>query len=194
MSAFGSISTSTQPVVDEEPPTLQLLAADGDLDQLRLALESKASVADDAINAVDDNGLCPLTSAASYGHADVVAYLLSMGARCDIQDEDGDMPLHSCHNAECARLLLGREDCNPAQANSEGMTAEDMHSQELEQIVLDNTVINVQMNSEGTEAVSTKQEDVEIDEETQADMDRLGLLVAALAEDRERRTSNGVVA
>lgn len=190
MSAFGSISTSTQPTdEEEEPPTLQLLAADGDLDQLRRFLESKASVIDDAINAVDDNGLCPLTSAASYGHAEVVAFLLSMGARCDITDDDGDTPLHSCHNVECATLLLGREDCNPAQQNSEGMTAEHMHAQELEQIMLDNTVINVHMNSEGTKPVSTKQDDVEIDEETQAEMDRLQLLVAALAEDRASRDS-----
>ena len=181
MAAFGSIITTTE----EELSTLQVLAADGELETLQTMLPPSSSTTD-LVNALDDNGLSPLASAASYGQAAVVAFLLSVGARCDVQDEDGDTPLHTCANAECALLLLGREDCNPNQLNNEGQRAETVHQEELTQLINDTTVVSIHMNEDGSGARSTTEENTAAqDPETMADLERLRLLVNTLAEVRE---------
>ena len=182
MAAFGTFTTTN---TAEEPTTLQVLAADGELETLQTMLPPSSSTTD-LVNALDDNGLSPLASAASYGQAAVVAFLLSVGARCDVQDEDGDTPLHTCANAECALLLLGREDCNPNQLNNEGQRAETVHQEELTQLINDTTVISIHMNEDGSGAQSTTKENTAAqDPETMADLERLRLLVNTLAEVRE---------
>ncbi len=182
MAAFGTFTTTN---TAEEPSTLQVLAADGELETLQTMLPPSSSTTD-LVNALDDNGLSPLASAASYGQAAVVAFLLSVGARCDVQDEDGDTPLHTCANAECALLLLGREDCNPNQLNNEGQRAETVHQEELTQLINDTTVISIHMNEDGSGAQSTTKENTAAqDPETMADLERLRLLVNTLAEVRE---------
>ena len=58
------------------------------------------------VNDQDTYGYSALHAAASYGHADVLAYLISKGGDVNIRDIDGDTPLHACDSAECAALLL----------------------------------------------------------------------------------------
>ena len=45
-------------------------------------------------------------AAASYGHADLLRWLLAAGASAVIVDTDGDTPLHVCETPECAVALL----------------------------------------------------------------------------------------
>ena len=183
---FGSTTTtSTEATLQEEDvPTLQVLAADGDLASLQARLSNSTP---DIVNAVDDSGLSPLASAASYGHAPVVEFLLSIGARCDIQDEDGDSPLHACNNVACAVLLLACDDCNPTLKNSEGVIAQALHEQELEELVMDTTVITVRIDESGQPVQSEPETKADIDPETLADLDRLRLLVNTLKEDERSR-------
>ena len=188
---FGSVQAPPT-AATEEAPSLQVLAADGDLEALQLIFSatsssSSSSSSESLSNAVDDNGLCPLASAASYGQAAVVSFLLSVGARCDIQDEDGDTPLHACTNSECALLLLAREDCNPNLQNKEEKTAEQMHQEELTQLINDTTVISIQMNEDGSAAKTTEENTAEQDPEIMADLERLRLLVNTLVAEREER-------
>ena len=49
---------------------------------------------------------CGSHAASSYGHPQVVSFLVEHGADVHAQDEDGDTPLHACESVECARLLL----------------------------------------------------------------------------------------
>ena len=158
---FGSVGTPQPLDEDVETPSIQTLAADGNLELLKTIINKTN------INTIDDNHLTALTSASSYGHANVVAYLLSMGAHCDMQDEDGDTSLHLCNNASCALLLLRSNHCTPTLINGEGQTAEQVHSLELHELMMDNTVISVRMNDNNEPtAEETK---TEIDPETQAD-------------------------
>ena len=173
---FGSVGTPQPLDEDVETPSIQTLAADGNLELLKTIINNTN------INTIDDNHLTALTSASSYGHANVVAYLLSMGAHCDMQDEDGDTSLHLCNNASCALLLLHSNHCTPTLINGEGQTAEQVHSLELHELMMDNTVISVRMNANNEPtAEETK---TEIDPETQADLDRLTLLVQTLQNER----------
>lgn len=42
-----------------------------------------------------------------YGHVQLIRFLLQHGADPNIQDKDGDTPLHSCECPECATVLVG---------------------------------------------------------------------------------------
>jgi ankyrin repeat protein len=184
MASFGSVGKAPSPE-EEEQPSLQTLAADGNLEALQIFFDSitasKSTNSSSIVNLVDDSGLSPLASAASYGHAAVVSFLLSVGARCDIQDEDGDTALHVCYNAECALLLLACDDCNLTKANNEGLTAEQVHQQELTELINSTTVISIHMNENGSDPPTTTQENTaEQDPETMADIERLRLLSSLL--------------
>ena len=74
------------------------------------------------------------------------------------QDEDGDTALHVCYNAECALLLLACDDCNLTKANNEGLTAEQVHQQELTELINSTTVISIHMNENGSDPPTTTQE------------------------------------
>jgi ankyrin repeat protein len=45
-------------------------------------------------------------AAASYGHLDVLSWLLAHGGDINIRDADGDTPLHHCDAAPAAQFLL----------------------------------------------------------------------------------------
>ena len=72
-------------------------------------------------NAKDENGFTPMHAAASYAQLDMLTYLISKQGDVNIQDSDGDAPLHHCDTAAAARFLLS----NSADAklkNAEGNT------------------------------------------------------------------------
>ena len=58
---------------------------------------------------------------ASYGHTELLRWLLANGADAAITDADGDTPLHVCETPECAALLVDAGADLRAQ-NDEGFT------------------------------------------------------------------------
>ncbi len=45
-------------------------------------------------------------AAVSYGHVDILEYLLSTECDVNVEDSEGDTPLHFCETQECAELLI----------------------------------------------------------------------------------------
>jgi hypothetical protein len=103
----------------EAEDALVLLATDGDLSLVKAQLESGRST----VNEQDSNGYSALMAAASYGHAEVVRFLLSVEG-CDVNlcDAEGDNALHYCTDLECAKLLVGAG-ANLSIKNNQDMTA-----------------------------------------------------------------------
>jgi hypothetical protein len=90
-------------------------AGDGDVDRVRALLDAGGNPNDQ-----DENGLTPLSSAASYGRKEVLELLIARGADPTWSDEDGDTALHACCDLEvraahsyplCVRL---RSPINPS--------------------------------------------------------------------------------
>lgn len=69
----------------------------------------------------DDNTYTPLHAAASWGHVDILRYLVSKGGDINITDEDGETPLFVVETVEMARLVLELGG-NAEWKNAEGMT------------------------------------------------------------------------
>ncbi|KAF9360327.1 hypothetical protein BGX26_009797 [Mortierella sp. AD094] len=79
-----------------------LAASDGDLKAVKSFIEEKGV----PVNAQDENGYSALHAAASYGHEDLITYLLEKGANVNIQDPDGDTPLFVCETVEIVKMLI----------------------------------------------------------------------------------------
>ncbi|KAF9986485.1 hypothetical protein BGZ65_007456 [Modicella reniformis] len=79
-----------------------LAASDGDLEALKTFVEEKGV----SVDAQDENGYSVLHAAASYGHKDLIKYLLEKGANVNIQDPDMDTPLFVCETVEIAKMLV----------------------------------------------------------------------------------------
>ncbi|KAG0367943.1 ankyrin repeat-containing domain protein [Gamsiella multidivaricata] len=79
-----------------------LAASDGDLAAVKKFVEEKGV----SIDAQDENGYSTLHAAASYGHIELIKYLLAKGANVNIQDPDGDSPLFVCETVEIAEILV----------------------------------------------------------------------------------------
>ena len=60
-------------------------------------------------------------AAVSYGHKELIQFLISSGANPNLRDFDGDTPLHVCEEPEVADLLLSHG-ADPAAVNNEGDT------------------------------------------------------------------------
>ncbi|KAH8100112.1 ankyrin [Cristinia sonorae] len=99
-------------------------AGDGDLDRVRELVEQQLL----SPNIPDENTYTPMHAAASYGHIDILEYLVSRGGNVNITDEDGDTPLYVVENVETARWLVEHgavvnrrnvEDISPAAALQE---------------------------------------------------------------------------
>jgi hypothetical protein len=118
----------------DEPPNIFVAAGDGLLDNVRALVEEGVDgaaalaacttrrwqppdvraclcscVSDatpPAVNSADDYGYTAMHAASSYGHLDVLNYLLSVGGDVNLGDMDGDTPLHACESVECAARLL----------------------------------------------------------------------------------------
>ncbi|DBA04763.1 TPA: hypothetical protein N0F65_004400 [Lagenidium giganteum] len=76
-------------------------ASDGNID----AVEQFLAVGVD-VNAKDEYGYTPLQAAVSYGHVELLRFLLDNGASVMMPDNDMETPLHHCETVECAKILL----------------------------------------------------------------------------------------
>lgn len=109
-----------------QPPLSEMLskniwvaAGDGDLARVQILLESDASLTP---NIPDDNTYTPMHAAASYGHLDVLHYLISRGGDVNVQDDDGDTPLYTVEDVATAEWLVNHG-ATVNHRNKSGVTA-----------------------------------------------------------------------
>ncbi|KAI9512049.1 ankyrin [Russula earlei] len=105
-------------VVDKN---IWVAAGDGDLSRVRVSSLSASHFIPISPNVPDSFTYTPMHAAASYGHLDVLTYLVSMGGNVNVTDEDGDTPLYSVENVETARFLVDNG-ADLAWRNHEGFT------------------------------------------------------------------------
>lgn len=103
-------------------------AADNKIDLVKSLIESGRY----SPNSADPNGFTPIHAAASYGHLDLLRYLLQNGGNVNIQDGDGDTPLHHIENLEVAKVLISEFNADYSIKNNEGLNVREYHIQEDE--------------------------------------------------------------
>ena len=74
------------------------------------------------VDSMDEYGYTPIHAATSYGHLELVQYLLNEGANVNTTDPDGDTPLHVCEDEGVARYLVSLG-ADPSVQNNEGKNA-----------------------------------------------------------------------
>lgn len=73
-----------------------------------------------SVNCADDFGYTPLHAAVSYGHINIISFLIhEVGADIHVKDNDGDEPIHYCEEPEVYEYLI---ECgfDPLVKNNEG--------------------------------------------------------------------------
>ncbi|KAG8728507.1 hypothetical protein FRC12_021686 [Ceratobasidium sp. 428] len=102
-----------------------IAAGDGDLARVKELVEEQGM----SPNAPDDViGYTPMHAAASYGHLNILEYLIEKGGDVDVTDEEGDTPLYAAESVTVAQFLVehgaqvdikNSEDISPAEATEE---------------------------------------------------------------------------
>ncbi|KAI0288003.1 ankyrin repeat-containing domain protein [Russula brevipes] len=105
------------PVSTSLDKNIWVAAGDGDLPRVRELIEHQ-SISPDV---PDSFTYTPMHAAASYGHLDILTYLISRGGNVNVADEDGDTPLYTVENIETARFLVDNG-ADPTWRNHEGLT------------------------------------------------------------------------
>ncbi|KAG7899837.1 hypothetical protein KL935_003378 [Ogataea polymorpha] len=95
-----------------------IAASDNKIDKVREYIESGSYTA----NSKDPNGYTPMHAAASYGNLDLLKYLVSQGGDINIQDSDGDTPLHHVETVEAAKFLIEELKADFKIKNEDGLT------------------------------------------------------------------------
>jgi ankyrin repeat protein len=131
----GDSSTSANTASDGiDASTPWVAAADGNLEALKVSLEHlkmSASVA-------DENGYTLVQAAASYGHMNVLSWLLSSHQAVNINaaDNEGDTALHYAATADAAKVLV-EAGIDPHIRNRAGKTALESKRDELQESMAD---------------------------------------------------------
>ncbi|QRV89861.1 ankyrin repeats [Ceratobasidium sp. AG-Ba] len=110
---------------DTASKNIWIAAGDGDLQRVRELVEEQGI----SPNAPDDViGYTPMHAAASYGHLNILEYLIGKGGDVNITDEEGDTPLYTAETVTVAQFLVehgaevdikNSEDQSPADATEE---------------------------------------------------------------------------
>ncbi|CAE7212890.1 unnamed protein product [Rhizoctonia solani] len=80
-----------------------IAAGDGDLERVKVLVEEQGvspNAADDVI------GYTPMHAASSYGHIQILTYLISKGGDVNVTDEEGDTPLFTAETVAVAQFLV----------------------------------------------------------------------------------------
>ncbi|CAE6515305.1 unnamed protein product [Rhizoctonia solani] len=80
-----------------------IAAGDGDLERVKILVEEQGvspNAADDVI------GYTPMHAASSYGHIQILTYLISKGGDVNVTDEEGDTPLFTAETVAVAQFLV----------------------------------------------------------------------------------------
>lgn len=83
-------------------------------------------------NSKDPNGYTPMHAAASYGHTNLLKLLVSKGGDINIQDNEGDTPLHHVESLKTAKCMVESLKADFKLKNSEGQTAAEFIEEEDE--------------------------------------------------------------
>jgi len=76
-------------------------ASDGNIITVKTLIETGVH----AVNEQDGNGYSAIHAAASYGHEELIRYLISIGANVNLKDNDGDTPILLCEEPEIFTIL-----------------------------------------------------------------------------------------
>lgn len=94
-------------------------AADNQIDVVKLHLDLGNFNADSR----DPNGYTAIHAAASYGHIELLRLLIERGGDVNIQDNEGDTPLHHTEDLETAKVMVEELAADYKIKNEDGLTA-----------------------------------------------------------------------
>jgi uncharacterized protein len=86
--------------INDDGMNIWIACSDGNIEQVKKYLEYMA------VDSKDENGYTPLHAAASYNHLELIRLLAEHQANLNIQDIDGDTPLHVSQDLETVKLLV----------------------------------------------------------------------------------------
>ncbi|EST06420.1 Ankyrin repeat-containing domain protein [Kalmanozyma brasiliensis GHG001] len=170
-----------------EGKNIWVAAGEGDLARVQQCVDIEHI----SPTAPDEFTYTPLHAAASYGHLDILRFLLSHPSApekaVDTTDEDLDTPLFVCETVETARCLIEEFGADARHKNSEGLTAaqqamENEHEDLARYLAsvtgesLDAAEEEEEEEEEVTDepAATQTEEDARIDAQTDALMSRVG--------------------
>lgn len=119
-------------LIDNSTPWVA--AGDGDLELLKRSLSTLHL----PVTTADSNGFSFVHAAAAYNQLVVLEWLLHQeGCDVNVQDSDGDTPLHHCDRLEAARMLVEVGGANVSVKNNDGMTALQLKVEDLKALEQD---------------------------------------------------------
>lgn len=94
-----------------------IAASDGNIEKVKEYI-SKGQGPNDK----DVNGYTCMHAAVSYGHRELLDYLIEAGGDINVSDEDGDRPLHVVESVEMAKYVVEEYKADYRAKNSDGQT------------------------------------------------------------------------
>lgn len=118
-----NLDRSAAPAGTSAGKNIWIAAGEGDLERVKECIEREGI----SPTAADEFTYTPLHAAASYGHLDILRYLLTHPSApsnaVNTTDSDLDTPLFVCETVETARCLIEEFSADAKHKNSEGLTA-----------------------------------------------------------------------
>ncbi|EWM26677.1 hypothetical protein Naga_100001g196 [Nannochloropsis gaditana] len=102
-----------------------ICASDGDLSGVKEFLDDGGL----DVNSADEFGYTCLHAASSYGHVELIQFLVGRGGDVDVRDPDGDTPLHVCEDVAAAEALV-THGADPQARNNQGKRPHDVALEE----------------------------------------------------------------
>ena len=152
-------------VSDGSIENIWVAASDGNIDAVKTLIESGAHV----VNEQDNNGYSAIHAAASYGHEELIRYLISIGADVNLKDNDGDTPILLCEEPEIF-LILKSFGANPTVVNDIGQGIFEKVVEDENDVMIKFLVAEGLVDSERAEIALQKindntNDDIDIDDE-----------------------------
>ena len=109
----------------QQGENIWIASSDGDLARVCCLLSNGVDV-----NAQDDSGYSPIHAAVSYGHMNLLQFLVEeQGANVRLKDGDGDEPIMFCETPEIFEYLVSHG-ADPTVVNDAGQTLFDVAAED----------------------------------------------------------------